>query len=287
MGANERTPQGNIYSLKHGCICQTSKQPAKGFDEYHYKDKDGAEKVTWIKRYGNLTGFITKLEWYSTEWEGRKLSGFRVHMADTEGWRGQFSINLGSRVFSHFCKIAPNIDFHQEVAVSAWNNAENQLTLGIKQNGENLKWYWHKDDPGDLPPPKKLRSGKWDFNDQEEFLIQYLCDEIIPAIESANQHRGPLSEAAGDEPEYDDTPDEEELQEAPRTRQRFAEESTQKPLIPRESMKEALGGKGRDSHPDDEDDAPPRGKARSTGHRKTNQFGGGGPAAVEDDDIPF
>lgn len=64
-------------------------------------------------------------------------------------------------------------------------DGKRKTSLFINQDGKAVKWFWTKDNPGELPSLKKVKiKGKetWDDSDQIEFLQAYIKNEFLPKL---------------------------------------------------------------------------------------------------------
>lgn len=207
MALHEKTESNaKFLTIKHHSIVMESKTPVEGWEEVHPanpKDKkpDGTlgTVTKWIKRFAAVDGKIRRLEWYDRTYGSDRFMGVKIHLKDNGEY---FSLDLpmNSRAFGSFIKLVENIDFDKVVEFSAWHNRkDDQTAFAVRQDGEYVKWKYTKDDMGDCPPPKQSRIGKWDFSDQEEFLVSRLLDVVIPHVDALNEFDEPM-------PEYTDDP---------------------------------------------------------------------------------
>jgi len=201
MGLETYDSEGSIFlKLKHGAICQESKTEREGYKLKEGVLRDGTQYRKWIKPYKAVSGYVTKLEWYDREHEGRKYRGWNIHI-DADGTNCVLEIGFQSRANGRFMKLAENIDFRKPVRFSAWQDHKTDtLAFNVQQDGVSVPQKYTRENPHDLPEPIQRASGKWDYGAQEDFLCQRIHDVVIPTVEAANALR-PLREAQPEEPE--------------------------------------------------------------------------------------
>lgn len=203
-----------IVVVKHGGLCLESKTEREGYDMIMVPNpsKDGEKQPKWIKKFTNLDGMITDLEWFDTEdkYEARFI-GLKVHMQDGDE---TFALDLpyDKRAFDTFTKIVENIDFSKPVTFTAWQEKDTgRMAFGAKQGGEYIRHRYTKDNLGDCPPAKYHKhSKKWDFSEQRDWLLAHLLDEVIPGLQdqlAKNRTGQPIAKAAtatGSDDRWDD-----------------------------------------------------------------------------------
>ena len=192
MGLNERTESNKkIVMIKHNGLCVESKEPMAGYVEKEVDipgTDDGTGKpetmIKYIKKFRSLSGFVTKLEWYDTgDTHKTQYLGVKIHMKDGDE---EFILDIpyNRRYFNVFCKMAENIDFTKEVEFWADKDKSSDHTaFGAEQDGQPVKHRYTKANPGPCPPGKQnTRTKKWDFTDQNEWLLNRMLDVIIPTV---------------------------------------------------------------------------------------------------------
>ena len=92
-----------------------------------------------------------------------------------------------------FLKALPNAKLQELVTLSPKliiDGDKKQSVLFISQNGNGMKHYWTKANPGELPDLKKIKvKGKdtWDDSERLEFLEEYVKNTILPKIKPVLQ----------------------------------------------------------------------------------------------------
>ena len=124
-----------------------------------------------------------------------------VHI-DNDGDKAILQMPFSSGTASSFIKALPNVDLSKDVKLSPKmeeKDGKKKTTLFVNQGGKAAKWFWTKDNPGDLPQMKKIKiKGKesWDDSDQLEYFENYIKEEILPKI---NASEAPVSSVNEDE----------------------------------------------------------------------------------------
>jgi hypothetical protein len=134
------------------------------------------------------------------------------------------SLPADSKYLKKFIMCLPKLDptrpFNLELhmARNKTPTGEDKFNLRIIQDGKSLDTHyfleWKKDEKGNnvtiyhngCPPPKELRGGKYNFDDQDEFLCQYL-EEFFKDYE--HYSHVPQSEENGGI-DHDDVPSDDE-----------------------------------------------------------------------------
>lgn len=222
-GFQERSEStGKFFVIKHHTICEESSKEKPGFHPVEVMNPTNKEIVIkFIKPYAALEAMVTRIEWRDTEdkYEQRYMS-WKLHL-DADGNKGVLEIPFQSRVSSRFMKLAENIDFLRPVEFRAFRDQKTDSTafyVGQRENEEDEKsasvpQLYTKDNPGDCPPPVQRMGGKWNFDDQTEFLHERMMHVVIPRVaaaqialgEQTNGHHE-FNERPPDEDPYRDAP---------------------------------------------------------------------------------
>lgn len=192
-GFQQDTGQSALYlSVKHHGIVEESKREREGFQPVSIFVQRTGETITkYIRRYKAVEGFIKKIEYRESEFEGVKFNSWKIHIIDDEGNLGILDLLLNSNPGTRFAKLAENLDFSKPVEFSAWHDTKDDKTaFVVRQNGQSVPQRYTKDSPGDCPPPvPRGRAGKLDFTDQEDFLYDRMVNAVIPAVDAAEAAR--------------------------------------------------------------------------------------------------
>ncbi len=193
-GFREDTGQSALYlSVKHHGIVEESKREREGFQPVNIFVQRTGETITkFIKRYKSIEGFITKIEYRESEFEGVKFNSWKIHVVDDEGTLGILDLLLNSNPGTRFMKLAENLDFKKTVEFRAWHDQKDDKTAFVVcQNGQSIKQKYTAENPGECPPPEQRgRQGKWDFTAQEDFLYERMVNVVVPAVDAAEAARG-------------------------------------------------------------------------------------------------
>lgn len=211
LNTNNNSNHAKIVMIKHNALCLEAKEPTDGYTEKEVTNPTTGEKmIKYIKLFGSLDGNVTKLEFYNTEDQyDQQYIGVNVHMEDA-GEEFILQIPHGKQHFNTFCKIAENIDFTDRVEFWADKDRLKDTTkFGASQNGAGVKYRYTKDNPGPMPPATQNKTTKkWDFSKQNEWLLNNLVDNIIPAVNAQlGVSEKAQAAAAGGEDRWADDPD--------------------------------------------------------------------------------
>jgi hypothetical protein len=166
-------------------------------------NKEGTK--TWYeRRYPSFTGKIVGVRKRETDW-GFDLC---IDISDA-GESYELQMPWSSGYSSGFFLAMPNIEFSDEVTFSPWmkiveDKKKTSLFIHNKGEKESAKWFWTKDNPGDLPPMKKIIvKGKevWDDTERQKYFEDYIEKRITPLFSTKqNEDIPPL-------PDEDNIPD--------------------------------------------------------------------------------
>lgn len=140
-------------------------------------------KLVHEEKYDFVEGIITSITTKENDYGKFWLIGL-----SDNGENYQIQFNYSGGTASAFLKILPNIDLKRPVKIQPSQKIENdkkKSSLFISQGGNTLKWFWNKDNAGELPQIEKIKvKGKevWDDSKQMEFLENYVRSEIIPQL---------------------------------------------------------------------------------------------------------
>jgi hypothetical protein len=137
--------------------------------------------------YDYVEGRITSITTKEVDDYGK----FWVIKLSDNGNDYQLEFNYSGSVAASFLKALPNVDLTKPVRLSPKKTVDGdktRQTLFINQDGKAAKWFWTKDNPGDLPGLSKVKvKGKetWDDSDQLEYLENYVKETILPQLNTA------------------------------------------------------------------------------------------------------
>ncbi len=140
-------------------------------------------KVIHEELYDSMEGMIKNVQFKDGDY-GTQL----VITIENDGEIAHLQMPLSSNPASGFLKALPNVDANVAVKFSPKmeeKDGKRKTSLFLSQGGKGVKWYWTKDNPGDLPSLKKIKvKGKetWDDSDQIDFLKAYVNDQFLPKL---------------------------------------------------------------------------------------------------------
>jgi hypothetical protein len=175
-----RVTTGNWYGIYKGQIVKRVKEPTETSRTRQTQRGDTIHEETM----DYLEGKIVKIEYKESESFNNQIV---ISLDDGKGWQGKLAISEDSGYASTFMKIIPNADISQQVLLYPTYEVKDNITktsLLIKQGSEWLKWYFTKDEPNGLPAPVQRRNGKWDYSEQDDFLLAMLLEKIAKKVEA-------------------------------------------------------------------------------------------------------
>lgn len=195
MGLNKQTAGsggGNILHVKRGAICLESSVELEGY-QYTSGEVDGTPYEKWILKNGSVDGMVTGVFWYDTAEEGdgsekQRFQGLKVEIVDGDETY-LLDLPYGKGPYDNFTKFAENIDFSKPVEFIAYPDKERPTStvLNAKQDGQIIRQKYTKDNLGDCPPAVQNKlTKKWNFDDQREWLLNNLLENVVPKIKQQN-----------------------------------------------------------------------------------------------------
>lgn len=140
-------------------------------------------KTVHEEHYDYVEGLITSITTKENDY-----GKFWMVTIEDDGARYILQFNYSGGTAGAFLKQLPNLDLSKNVKLipkQTIDGDKKKSTIFLNQGGSAMKWFWNKDNPGDLPPLKKVKvKGKeqWDDSEQMEFLESYVRTEIVPKL---------------------------------------------------------------------------------------------------------
>lgn len=215
----ERKPNNTIYiSIYEGKICQRKSVETPGFVRYESILPKSKGKVSYIKEFECINGYVTGFERREKETlDGTKYMVARVTFESTSGKEAIFETPIRGEFVAKFAKCAENINFEKQLQVFAFLDRKNNHTkVYFKQNGEKIDQKYTNENPGGLPQwEKDPMTGQHDTRDYWKFLFNIISAHALPLIRKTKEmldayHQGEEVDAAEDfaevSPSDDDIP---------------------------------------------------------------------------------
>ena len=120
--------------------------------------------------------------------------GKELHIFMSDDVKYDLQIMLSSGPAKSFLSALPNVDLAKPVRIipkMETKEGVSRTKILLSQNDAGVKWAYTKDNPGDLPPMKKIKvKGKdtWDDSDQLEFF-----EKLIQDIDNKIKSHGSLT----------------------------------------------------------------------------------------------
>ena len=187
---------GIYLSIQSGKIAQRITEPSSTSKSRTLE----SGKVIHEELYDTLEGRITGIQFKDGDY-GQQL----IISMENEGDVAHLQMPLSSSPASGFLKALPNV---QPGALIKFKpkmeekDGKRKTSLVLSQGGQGVKWFWTKDNPGELPSMKKIKvKGKetWDDSDQIDYLKAYVTDEFLPKIGKSKTDNQPAVEADEDD----------------------------------------------------------------------------------------
>lgn len=188
MALLSKGKQGIYLSIQSGKIAQRIAEPTSTSKSRTLE----SGKVIHEELYDTLEGRITGIQFKDGDY-GQQL----IISLENEGDIAHLQMPLSSSPASGFLKALPNVQPEALVKFKPKmeeKDGKRKTSLFLSQGGQGVKWYWTKDNPGELPPMKKIKvKGKetWDDSDQIDYLKAYVTDEFLPKIGKSKSDNQP------------------------------------------------------------------------------------------------
>jgi hypothetical protein len=222
----------------------TKKADAKTPGAIQRTNKNGV--VVYELTYSELTGIITGIVKEQSKNEKIGLQ-WKISITDEEGtyiFNIPYSGGSSFRFFTKLATIAAKKDdsLSRPLTIGlGWNKERERVEFYLKQDSENIKAFWTKDNPGKLPQLKRVMiKGKeeWDDTDQMNYIEQSFIAKIAPKLKNLGFGDGPKDDA--DEPFASETnifakklkesEDQKKIQEEAERQRKLMEDSDQLPF---------------------------------------------------------
>lgn len=182
MGLNQSQSKGVFLTISNGKLVRQFQQPTeKSVSRVNKVGREVHEEF-----YDSLTGYITDIKTRESEY-GKSW----VIVVKDNSTYFNLECQYSSGYAVSFLKAIPNADLSGLITLSPRliiDGDKKQSVIFISQNGNVLKHFWNKANPGNLPDLKKIKvKGKdtWDDTERLEFLEEYVKNTILPKIKPA------------------------------------------------------------------------------------------------------
>lgn len=184
MGLNQSQSKGVFLTITNGKLVRQYPTPTeKSVARINKMGREVHEEF-----YDSLSGYITDVKTRESEY-GKSW----VIVVKDEQTCYNLECGFSSGYAMSFLKALPNVKLQELVTLSPKliiDGDKKQSVLFISQNGNGMKHYWTKANPGELPDLKKIKvKGKdtWDDSERLEFLEEYVKNTILPKIKPVLQ----------------------------------------------------------------------------------------------------
>ena len=177
MGLGNSTTQ-TYLGVADGKIVRRFQEPTANSKQR--TNKTG--KIVHEEFYDYVEGLITSIVVKDTDWG----KFWNVTLVDgNETYQLQFQYSGGNA--QSFLKALPNVDLTKIVKLRPRvqiDGDKKRTSIMIIQNDQAIKWFWTKDNPGDLPPLRKVKIKgveQWDDSDVMDYLENYVKSRQMPS----------------------------------------------------------------------------------------------------------
>jgi hypothetical protein len=216
MALEKRSAMNTVYlQAKHYCLWQELKKPVEGCDTVEVTNpKTGQVLTKHGFAFHTVTGRVMKIVKYDTEHKyATRFFGFKLHMEDA-GQSYVFDMPYNGPALRKFLMVAANVNWDLPLSLTVFKGKKkgeasggaDPMVIWFRQNGETVKAYFTKTDQHGMPEATQdPHSKEWDFRAQRRWLVDYMVENIVPAIEMAAARVAPPTEPLR-EPDHDPGP---------------------------------------------------------------------------------
>lgn len=169
-----------IYlSVSDGKIVRRFKEPTAQSKPRTNKMGNTVHEETYDYVEGMITGITVRDSDYGKFWCVNIQDGADAYIL-------QFQYSGGNA--NSFLKSIPNADLRKPIRIRPAveiDGDKKRSKLFLVQDDKALRWFWTKENPGQMPNLKKIKIKgveQWDDSDMMEFLEAYVSEHITPKL---------------------------------------------------------------------------------------------------------
>lgn len=182
----DRRPSNIIYlSIYEGMLCQRRATETPGFARYESKSPKTKGKVSWVREFDHINGFITGFE--RKEKETLAKDKFYVaqitfnHPETTQ--RAILEVPIKSEFVARFASCVENMDLKKPVWMRSFLDKTGHTAVMFKQEDAKVEQKYTQEHPNGLPAwEKDPITDEWDTREYWKFLFQIIADKALPVI---------------------------------------------------------------------------------------------------------
>lgn len=169
-----------IYlSVSDGKIVRRFKEPTAQSKARTNKMGNTVHEESYDYVEGMITGISVRDTDYGKYWSVNIQDGADSYIL-------QFQYSGGNA--NCFLKSIPNADLRKPIKIRPAveiDGDKKRSKLFLVQDDKALRWFWTKDNPGEMPSLKKIKIKgveQWDDSDMMEYLENYVKEHITPKL---------------------------------------------------------------------------------------------------------
>lgn len=214
-----------IYlNVAEGKIIQKVDKDTPGAISFEKEDKT----IIYQLKHTYIEGFLTGISISERVFNGSKIKQWNLDIEDGgQNYQLQLSYSSGYAASMLKALLNPVVDFNMPIKFTPWAKTvdnKKKTSVYVQQNGEDIKWFFTKDEPNGMPPMKQVEykgEMKWDDYDMLQFFEAQVKVKIVPNLYKSS--RGSSSHASGMKPseqfnqpsgtpvDHNNAPDEDDL----------------------------------------------------------------------------
>lgn len=183
----ERRPSNTVYlSIYEGKLCQRRATETPGFTEYVSRSPKTKGKVSWIREFDHINGYVTAFEKREKETlEKKKFWVAQVTIQHPTGRVAIIETPIKSEFVARFALCFENMDLTKPLWIRSFLDRDGNTAVMFKQDNALVAQRYTKENPNGLPAWRKDPiSGEWDTRDYWAFLFKIISEKAIPKMAS-------------------------------------------------------------------------------------------------------
>lgn len=213
MGLEQNS--NKIYlSVADGKIIQRVQEGSEG--AISRATKEG--KIVYELKHSAISGIISNIAVVEKEFAGKKLKQWNIDIEDV-GLTYQLQLQYSSGYSTSFLKalLNPVLDFGAPIRIAPWMkvvNDKKKTSIYIQQHGEDVPWFFTRENPNGLPEMKQIKvkgDMVWDDFDMMQFLEANVKAKISPQLSKGKTNISASNNVPGYVPDYANAPEPDDM----------------------------------------------------------------------------
>jgi hypothetical protein len=163
--------------IYEGMLCERRMKPVPGFKEYASTRASSYGKISYVKEYDHIQGYVTNFETKHKETnDGKKYTVARVTFRSESGRTAILEVGVKSEFVARFGVCVENMDLKRPVWFRSFMDREGRTAVFFQQNEQKILSNYTKENPNGLPAWKHDPiTGEWDSRDYWNFIFAVIA----------------------------------------------------------------------------------------------------------------